>query len=122
MATPARIMESARLALHPSYTRERAIEAFKVTRRRRRLRSTYDTVADAALATGGLVLANATLQFGMGLPEGRNGIALGGALVAGGMLWLTRIVRGGGGRKDPAVSAAVPLLMVVDTEQARKAA
>lgn len=122
MATPARIMEATKISLHTSYSRDRAVAAFQQTRRRRRIRTTYDTIADAALATGGLVLANATMSFDMGLPEGRNGIALGGTLVAAGLMWLTRLVRSGGNRKDPATSAAVPLLVVMDAEHMRRAA
>lgn len=122
MGTPARMMEATRISLGTSYARERAVEVFNTTRRRRRVRATYDTIADAALATGGLVLANATMGFGMGLPEGRNGIALGGSLVAAGLMWLTRLVRSGGSRKDPAMGAEIPMLIITEPEQLRRAA
>lgn len=59
-----------------------ADEAFRTGRRRRAARGAVDTLLDAALAIGGLVLANAALRLGLGLPEGRAGISLGLAVLS----------------------------------------
>jgi hypothetical protein len=122
MGAPARITRDQMFVAHTTDARERAIESFRITRRRHRTRGTVDTIADAVMATGGLVLANAGLRFGLGLPEGRNGLALGGALLASGMIWISRHVRRGGHLKDPAGSAARPVLIWSDEETVRSAA
>lgn len=123
MGAPVRVIENRMFVVHESDPRERAVASFRATRRRVRARGLADTVADAVMATGGLVLANAGLHFGLGLPQGRNGIALGGTLLASGMVWLTRHLRAGGHHKDPAASAARPVLLwSADEDGVRSAA
>ncbi|MCA1834369.1 MAG: hypothetical protein LC750_16865 [Actinobacteria bacterium] len=122
MATPAEVMSSQAFTAYETDPRERAIASFRITRRRNRTRGMLDTVADAVMATGGLIAANAGLHFGLGLPEGRNGLALGGALLASGMVWISRHVRGGGRLNDPAGSASRPVLIWSDEESVRGAA
>ena len=68
------------------------------------------------MATGGLILANAALHLNVGLPQGRNGLALGGALLASGLAWITRSRRSSLDPKDPATSAAMPLYIRMDAE------
>lgn len=67
-----------------------ALLAWRQGARRRRIAGVAERVADASLAAGGLVLANATLTLEMGLPVGRAGWSLGIGLLAGGLAWMLR--------------------------------
>lgn len=119
MGAPARIIQSEPIfAVHATDPRERAVTSYLEVRRRRRTRGLIDTAADAAMAGGGLLLANAAMHLGMGLPEGRNGLALGGMFLASGIIWLTRLVHQGGDRKDPAQAARLPALVALEAEAA----
>jgi len=118
MAATARITRNdATLIAYDTDPRVRAIESFNETHRRQRMHGMMETAADAALATGGLFLANASMHLGMGLPDGRNGIALGGAMLAGGMIWVTRKLSKRNDQRDPAGSARRPILVAIDGER-----
>ena len=65
-------------------------EAFRIGRRRRAARSIVESAADGAIAGGGLLLANAASQMGLGLPEGALGLSLGTGLLSLGIAWLAR--------------------------------
>lgn len=122
MATPAEVMRNRSFAVVTVDPRERAVASFRETRRRRRARGAIDTAVDAVMATGGIIVANAALHLNVGLPEGRNGLALGGALLAAGMAWITRKVRGVTDPSDPAASQAQPLYHRIDAAAQRAAA
>ena len=87
-----------------------AVAAFRSTRRRRLVRATADTAADAAMATGGLALINVALRLNLGLPGGTAGLAMGAGLLAIGaaIAMRRRNTRGG---TDPA-SAAMPVRVI----------
>jgi hypothetical protein len=72
---------------------EHAIATWQQARRRRTAGSAIERVADGLTASGGIVLANAALSLGLGLPAGRLGAALGGSLLAGGLTWIMRARR-----------------------------
>lgn len=60
----------------------------------RAARSIVDTVADAIMATGGILLANVSLDLKLGLPQGIGGIAMGVAMLGiGAAIALARRVR-----------------------------
>lgn len=67
-----------------------AMLAWDAGSRRRRRGSLVDGMADALLAAGGILTANATLPLELGLPAGRPGIALGAGLLGAGLAWITR--------------------------------
>ncbi|HEX9696721.1 MAG TPA: hypothetical protein VGB64_10480 [Actinomycetota bacterium] len=92
-------------------SRANAVAAFAATRRRRALRATADTAADAAMATGGLAIVNVALNLKLGLPGGAAGLAMGAALLGiGAAIALMR--RGRRGGTDPA-TAAMPVRVIV---------
>ena len=64
---------------------EHAIATWQQAHRRRAARALTDRVADGLTALGGIVLANAVLSLGMGLPNGRIGALLGMALLVAGL-------------------------------------
>ena len=111
MAATARVIRTDRFTVDVNDLRARAVSSFQQTQHRRRVRGLLDTAADAVMASGAIVTANAALHLGVGLPSGRNGVALGGALLAAGMAWITRHVRTGGHSTDPAATAPVPMLV-----------
>ncbi|HVL33325.1 MAG TPA: hypothetical protein VM600_07060 [Actinomycetota bacterium] len=74
-------------------TARTAVDAWTVAQRRRRTVHTFDRLADAAFASGGLVLANATLSLELNLPVGSCGGALSVALIAGALSWMSRSKR-----------------------------
>lgn len=57
-----------------------------------------DRLADGMFAAGGIILADATFPLTLGLPQGRIGLSLGGALIAGAFAWMKRHA---GGRARP---------------------
>ncbi|HEX9775525.1 MAG TPA: hypothetical protein VGB83_08085 [Actinomycetota bacterium] len=59
-------------------------------RRRRMARTSLECGVDAAVSAGGLLLANAALGFGLGLPDGAAGIGAGVAMLAAGIASLGR--------------------------------
>jgi hypothetical protein len=67
-----------------------AMRAYESGRRRRTASGVIESLADASLAAGGVMVANATLSLGFGLPGGRGGISLGASLVCAGLAWITR--------------------------------
>ena len=58
--------------------------------RRRRRTGIVEGAADALLAGGGLVMANATMSLELGLPAGRAGLSLGIGLASAGAAWIMR--------------------------------
>lgn len=74
-------------------TARTAIHAYESRARGRRISSIVDRIADAAMAVGGLLLANSVLPLGFNLPAGQIGMSAGGALVAAGVAWMKRPVR-----------------------------
>jgi len=58
--------------------------------RRRRRRGLAESAADALLAGGGIVMANAAFPLELGLPAGRAGLSLGAGLVFAGIAFLMR--------------------------------
>lgn len=94
-------------------SRDTAVAAFRATRRRRAARATADTAADAAMASGGLAIANVALNLKLGLPGGAAGLAMGAALLAiGAAIALMR--RGRGGGDDPATARTPVRVIVLD--------
>lgn len=93
--------------------RERALSAWRASKRRRLAVGTADAVADAAFATGGLMVANALLHLNIGLPAGRMGVMLGIILVAVGALIVKATSRHTTHRPDPATSAQ-PVVIRLD--------
>ncbi|HEX9713371.1 MAG TPA: hypothetical protein VGB52_12590 [Actinomycetota bacterium] len=74
-------------------TQQRACDAMLAWQhgaRRRRIAGAAERAADAALAAGGIVLANAATPLGLGLPSGRPGTALGMSLLGAGFAWMLR--------------------------------
>jgi len=71
----------------------RANEAWRQTRRRRTTGAIVGTASDAATAAGGLVIANAALSLGIGLPSGIAGLALGASILAMGLAGFTGVGR-----------------------------
>ena len=69
---------------------ETAIAAFEAGRRRRQATGAIERAADAALAAGGALIANAVLPLGFGLPSGRAGLSMGASLLCAGLAWMTR--------------------------------
>lgn len=67
-----------------------AIDAWQRGRRRRTITGTVERIADAVMAAGAVLLANAALPMRMGLPEGRFGMALGALLLCAGLAWISR--------------------------------
>lgn len=74
-------------------TASTAIRAYQARERGRRITGFIDRVADAAMAVGGLLLANAAFPLGFNLPTGQIGLSLGGLLLAAGVAWMKRPVR-----------------------------
>jgi hypothetical protein len=67
-----------------------ADQAFRAGRRRRAARGAVENGVDGLLASGGMLMANAMLELGMGLPEGAAGVSLGASFLVAGFAWLTR--------------------------------
>lgn len=91
-----------------------AMSAWRASKRRRFATGTADAVADAAFATGGLMVANAVLRLNVGVPGGRLGVMLGIVLIAVG----AAIVKASSRRTithrpDPATSAQ-PVVIRLD--------
>ena len=82
-----------------------AEHAWRAARRRRGTAAVVGSAADAAIATGGLLFANATFGLGIGLPAGRAGIACGAALIASGVSALRSHRR----RGNTAIEVPVPI-------------
>ncbi len=97
---------------------DRAVAAYRATRRRRFARGTVDTFADALMALGGTVLANMALKLNLGLPNGIAGIALGIALLGLGAA-IAMAHRTVTGSTDPATSMTIPSRVIVLDEPAR---
>lgn len=53
-----------------------------------KVKTVAGSAADAAVAAGGIVFTNAAFSFGIGLPAGRAGLAIGAALLAAGITGL----------------------------------
>lgn len=70
--------------------RSDALLAWEHGTRRRRIAGLSDRAADAALAAGGIVFANAAMPLELGLPAGRPGMALGMSLLGAGFAWMLR--------------------------------
>jgi hypothetical protein len=92
---------------------ERAMNAWRASKRRRFATGTADAVADAAFATGGLMVANALLRLNVGVPGGRLGVLLGIVLVAVGAAIAKAASRRTTNRPDPATSAQ-PVVIRLD--------
>lgn len=100
---------------------EHAILAWEEGSRRRRLGNAAERVADAVLAAGGIVMADATMSLGLGLPAGRSGFAIGASLASAGFAWMIR----GRARRTPVPQRALPVRVarplpewIVDTNAA----
>jgi hypothetical protein len=96
---------------------QRAVAASRASKRRRFATGTADAVADAAFATGGLMVANAVLRLNVGVPSGRLGILLGIVLVAVGAAIAKASSRRTTLRPDPATSA-LPVVIRLDEPSA----
>lgn len=92
---------------------QRAMNAWRASKRRRFATGTADAVADAAFATGGLMVANAVLHLNVGVPSGRLGVLLGIVLVAVGAAIAKASSRHTSNRPDPANSAQ-PVVIRLD--------
>lgn len=97
-------------------TAQHAISAWTSTKRRRTATGAIDSAADATLAAGCLVLANAVLSLHLGLPAGARGSALAGSLICSALAWMTRARRVRSTRRRIA-----PLAPVVALREARAA-
>lgn len=73
-----------------THSAEFAAQAWRERQRRRTAAAALDRVADAALAAGGAVVANAALSLQLGLPSGGTGLTFGAALLVAGILWIAR--------------------------------
>lgn len=80
---------------------ERAMSAWRASRRRRLAAGALQSAGDAIVALAGLLLANAALRLDLGLPEGRAGLAVGATLLCIGAAWMAR-ARSHRGGTDPA--------------------
>ncbi|MFP5224436.1 MAG: hypothetical protein ACLGH3_02585 [Actinomycetota bacterium] len=69
---------------------QQAIEVYQQRTRSRALAAVTDRIADGMFAAGGILLADATFALNLGLPQGRVGASLGGALIAGALAWMKR--------------------------------
>jgi uncharacterized iron-regulated membrane protein len=69
---------------------QQAIEVYQRRTRSRALAAVTDRIADGMFAAGGILLADATFALNLGLPQGRVGASLGGALIAGALAWMKR--------------------------------
>lgn len=67
-----------------------ATMAWDAGHRRRRASAGMERCIDAVMASGGLLMVNAAGSLNLGLPEGRMGISLGGALLAAGVAHIAR--------------------------------
>lgn len=67
-----------------------ATRAYRAGSRRRAARAAIEQAVDATIASGGLLLANAAFDLGIGLPDGRTGLSLGTLLIGGGVAWIAR--------------------------------
>src|SRR5688572_13291635 len=85
---------------------EQAIVSWNQGQRRRATAASVERFADGVAATGGLILTNAALSLGIGMPAGRAGVGLGASLLAAGIAWMTRVRRSGKGRPQPAIWVA----------------
>lgn len=105
-----------------SYRAEIAMQAYAAGRRRRCLSGMLERIADASLAAGGMIVANAAFSLGFGLPTGRAGLSLGASLICAGLAWITRH-RGHRARPERpiAVTLAAPRAVAINA-QARRAA
>ncbi|MHB8510953.1 MAG: hypothetical protein ACYDCC_02135 [Actinomycetota bacterium] len=83
---------------------DRAIGAFKVTRRQRRIRSVIEMISDAALTMGAITLITLGFKAQFGLPRGIGGIALGVALLGIGAAISLRGRSSKSGGDDPATT------------------
>jgi hypothetical protein len=66
-----------------------ATMAWDAGHRRRRASAGLERGVDGVMATGGMLIVNAVAGLNLGLPAGRAGMSLGGALLAAGMAHLT---------------------------------
>lgn len=71
-----------------------AVMAWDAGHRRRRASAGLERCVDAVMASGGMLVVNAAGALNVGLPEGRAGLSLGGALLAAGFAHLTHRRRG----------------------------
>jgi hypothetical protein len=74
----------------PTRTARHAAATWQQGHRRRLLAASAERTADAAIAAGGLLVANGTLSLQLGLPAGATGISLGAGLVCAGLAWMSR--------------------------------
>lgn len=81
-------------------TARHAAAAYERRTRVRAASQLADRLADGMFAAGGIFLADATFPLNLGLPQGRIGLSLGGALVAGAFAWMKR--HAGSVRRSPA--------------------
>ena len=72
---------------------EHAIASWNQGQRRRTAAAGAERFADGIAATGGLILTNAVLSLGIGMPAGRAGVGLGASLLAAGIAWMSRVWR-----------------------------
>lgn len=93
---------------------QRAVAAWRASRRRRFATGTADAVADAAFASGGLMVANVVLHLNVGLPGGRIGVLGGIVLIALGAAIAKAASRRTTLRPDPATSATPPVVIRLD--------
>lgn len=63
--------------------------AWDAGNRRRRASAGLERSIDGVMATGGMLVVNAIGGLNLGLPEGRAGLSLGGALLAAGLAHMT---------------------------------
>lgn len=82
-----------------------AITAWDTGNRRRRARAGLDRCIDGTMASGGLLVVNAIASLNLGLPDGRAGMSLGGALLASGLAWMSHTRRSTAARRLTAVQA-----------------
>lgn len=92
---------------------QRALSAWRASRRRRFAHGTADAIADAAFATGGLMVANAILRLDVGVPGGRIGVMLGIVLIGLGAAIAKAANRKNTLRPDPAATAR-PVVIRLD--------
>jgi len=94
----------------------RATDAWRHARRRRTTGAIVGTASDAAAAAGGLVIANAALSLGIGLPTGATGLTLGVSILLAGLAGVK------GRTKRDARTAELTLITTRTSNEERRAA
>lgn len=105
--------------METTLTARHALSAYEQRSRSRILTAITERIADGMFAAGGILLADATFPLHLGLPQGRVGLSLGGALVAGALAWMKRHA---GGRRPHARRVATPATQLAPVIVMRRAA